>query len=174
MYRRIRLPGFAVLVAAILLSCATTKAIREVPTYSQGQEVNLEDDLKFRIEGAYWTNQIQYQKADAAFLVIEMSIINTAKKTTVTAPPVFTLVNEQGYEYEVSYRGIAGGGPADNFIEKLTVARLSPLMPVKGKVVFDVPKGSYELIVSRGKRDERRVLRRGPDLLKYRLSVAER
>ena len=83
-------------------------------------------------------------------------------------------MHKQGYEYEVSDRGIAGGDTADNFIEKLTVDRLSPLIQVRGKVVFDVPKGDYVLIVSEGLKGERGRLHRGKDLFKYALSVREK
>ncbi|MBI5674408.1 MAG: hypothetical protein HZC48_01105 [Nitrospirae bacterium] len=157
------------LVNLIFVGCATM-ARHEIPTYSQGQEVSYKEDFKLKIGEAYWTNQINYQIADANFLVVDMSIISMRKQTATLTPPVFTLVNEQGYEYEVSDRGIAGGGPDDNFIYKLTVDRLSPLVPIKGKVVFDVPKGNYIMIVSAGEKGEARgKIYRGKDLYKFKL-----
>jgi hypothetical protein len=174
MYHTFKLTALVILIGFILMGCATTKMVREIPTYSQDQEVYLGEDLKLKIQDAYWTDQINFQKADAKFLVINLSITNIGKKTTTIKPPVFTLLHEQGYEYEISYRGIAGGGPSDNFIEKLAVDRLSPLIPVRGKVVFDVPKGNYVMIVSEGEKRDKGLFYRGKDLYKYRLSPQER
>lgn len=155
----------------ILVSCATSHLSRGIPIYSQGDEIYLKENIKLKVGEAYWTDTIQFQKADATFLVVEMSVANMDKKTTVITPPAFTLVNDQGYEYEISSRDIAGGGPDDNLIEKLTVDRLSPLIPVRGKIVFDVPKGNYIMIVSTGEKDMKTgAILRIKDLAKYKLT----
>ena len=172
MNQKLKFMKLLFLVNLMFVGCATMMR-HEIPTYSQGQEVNYGEDFKLKIGEAYWTNQINYQIADAYFLVVDMSIISMRKQTATITPPVFTLVNEQGYEYEVSDRGIAGGGPEDNFIYKLTVDRLSPLMPVRGKVVFDVPKGNYIMIVSTGEKGEvRGKVYKGKDLYRFKLTPA--
>jgi len=158
------------IINLMLVSCATSHLSRGIPIHSQGDEIYLKENIKLKVGEVYWTDTIQFQKADAIFLVIEMSVENIDKKTTVITPPAFTLVNDQGYEYEISSRGIAGGGPEDNIIEKLTVDRLSPLIPVRGKIVFDVPKGDYIMIVSTGGRDMKySEILRIKDLAKYKL-----
>jgi len=52
MYQKLKLAGSVVLIALIFAGCTTTKVAREIPTYLQGQEVNLEDNLKFKVEEA--------------------------------------------------------------------------------------------------------------------------
>ncbi len=175
MKRKVKFISVAVFINLILGSCATTHLDSGIPAYSQKDEIYLKENIKLKVGEAYWTNTIQFQKADAAFLVVEMSVVNMDKKTTVIAPPSFTLVNSQGYEYEISYRGIAGGGPDDNLIEKLTVDRLSPLIPIKGKIVFDVPKGNYTLIVSTGEKDMKTgAILRIKDLAKFELTPIDK
>ena len=153
----------------LFISCASMMT-HEIPSYSQDQEVNYREDIIFKIEKTYWTNQTSTQTADAHFLVVEMSMTNIGKKSTLTYPPVFTLISDQGYEYEFSDRGTAGIDPNDNMLYKLKDSRLSPLVPVRGKVVFDVPKGNYFMIVSTGEKGEiiGRIYR-GKDLFRIKL-----
>lgn len=171
MKRKLRFMLTAVFINLLLVGCATTHLDRGVQTYSQKDEIYLKENIKLKVGEAYWTDTVQFQKADVMFLVVEMSVTNLDKKTAIITPPAFTLVNDQGYEYEISDRGIAGGGPAHNLIEKLTLNKLSPLIPVKGKIVFDVPKGNYILIISTGEKDMKTgAILRTKDLAKYKLT----
>lgn len=170
-----KLIAFFVLISLTLFSCATMP-YHELPTYSPDQEMYLYKDVKIKIGKTYWADTVGYQKAAANFLVIELSITNIGKKTIKITHPSFTVVNEQGYEYELS---AATAGPNEDLMGNIFNAaiggRLYPLMPARGYIIFDVPKGNYFLIVSTGEQNMKTAeVLRIKDLFKYKLTPVDK
>ena len=162
-------------IASIVAGCASTP-YSNVATYSDGQDVYTEENIKVHIGKSYWTDIVGFQKPDAKFLIVEVSIENIGKKPVTVTPPVFTVVNEQGYEYELS-RHATGFGPTSFFDNLLgqTMKRLSPLIPISGYIVFDVPsKFNYTLIVSQGEQQTTYKLVRKNDIAKFKLTPADK
>jgi len=164
----------ALLINLLLFGCATTPH-SNVPTYPNGQDVYIEENTKINVGKAYWADIVGFQKTDAKFLIIEVSITNIGKKPFTINPPVFTAVNDQGYEYELS-RSTTGFGETSFFDNLLArnQKRLSPLVPISGYIVFDVPKGNYTLIVSQGEQGTRGQLIRKNDLAKFKLTPVDK
>lgn len=124
----------------------------EIPTFSQDQEVMLLSPLKLKIEKAYWTDNVGPEKPDANFLVVEISLTNTAKKAILmTMPYGVKLKNEQDVEYLTS-RFVGYLTSRNPFIMGSSwigagVGELNPNMTRKQRILFDVPKDSYFSVV---------------------------
>lgn len=164
---------FIVLLIAGCFGCAAMQMAHrsyELPTYSQDQEVT-QNVFKYRIEEAYWANDIDMSVSppEAKFLVIVISITNTGNKPVGMTPLWFSLKNEQGVEYALSdkaghHKFVGNLGPTFN-----------PNMPVKDRLVFDVPKDNYYLIVSKGTNPGGRFfVERGPDMFRWNLSPVDK
>jgi len=78
---------------------------------------------------------------DAKFLVVLLSVTNTSSKPSGMKPLWFSLKSDKGLEYYAKTGVTFGGNLGPN---------LNPNMPIKHKIVFDVPYGVYDLIVSQG------------------------
>jgi hypothetical protein len=182
---------FIVLLIVSCFGCGPKQMARlshGLPTYSQDQQVT-QNVFKMRIEEAYWANELDMSvslpmgtpigeetkalmpkvKPEAEFLVVVISITNTGNKPVGMTPLWFSLKNEQGVEYALCDRAghhkfVGNLGPTFN-----------PNMPVKDRIVFDVPKENYYLIVSRGTNPGGRFLvERGPDMFRWRLSPVDK
>jgi len=164
----------AIFITLVLVGCATVPYFN-VPTYQEGQDINMDENIKINIGKAYWTDIVGFQRPDAKFLIIEVFVTNIGKKSITINPPVFTAVNDQGYEYELS-RSTTGFGET-SFFDNLFAQhqkRLAPLVPISGYIVFDVPKDNYIMIVSQGEQDARGKLIRMKDLAKFKLTPVDK
>jgi len=84
------------------------------------------------------------QKANAAFLVLDITVRNDDKKAR-TVPPL-KLIDESGAEYEAATAGMMQGEGWFNVLEDL-----NPTVSKRGNLAFDVPKGrNYRLKLSGG------------------------
>ncbi len=170
------------LLITFLVACATAPQSdvpaaphSDLPVYNGAQDIKIDDDLTVNIGKAYWRETVGFEKPAATFLIVEVSVTNVGKKSTTIHPPVFTVVNDQGYEYELS-RSAAELGETF-FYETLLNRhqnRLPPLIPVRGYIVFDVPHGDYTLIVSRGGQDAGGGLIRLKDVARYKLTAIDK
>ncbi len=146
----------------------------EAPTYTQDKAVTLVEPFKIQIDNAYWTDRFekpgysslvnmsqQYRKQleaayvaipSAKFLVVEFTVSNLGREAASwreDKPPIFNLVNAGGFKYTSVGQDIND--------DDLTMAivrgksTMNPGMSIKGKVVFDVPKGEYLMHVSLGR-----------------------
>lgn len=141
------------LLAILMLSACAPLEVgtspKELPTYSQNQEF-MYGIFRLKIENAYWSGKS---------LDVEISMTNTDKKPGDMKGLWLTLKNEQDIEYagSLSYIASIGGNPN---------------MPVTRRIVFEVPKDSYYLVVSRvggGMGGSR-----GVDIFRWKLSPEER
>lgn len=146
----------------------------EAPTYIQDKAVTLVEPFKIQIEKAYWMDRFekpgysslanmpqQYRKQleaayvatpSAKFLVVEFTVSNLGREAAswrADKPPIFNLVNAGGFKYT------SVGQDINNDDLTVTIVRgqstMNPGMSIKGKVVFDVPKGEYLMHVSLGR-----------------------
>ena len=174
-------------------SASDSSPSAEIPTYTQDKAVTLVEPFKIQIDKAYWADRFekpgysslanmpqQYRKQleaayvatpSAKFLVIEFTVSNLGREATswrADKPPVFNLVNASGFKYT------SIGQDINNDDLTVTIARglsnMNPGMSIKGKVVFDVPKGEYLLHVSLGSHADNWNFGEGTTLFKWILN----
>lgn len=144
----------------------------------QSTEMEYAPSLKMRIERCYWTDTINpmddfdtsfrpaqgmpkiEKKAQNSFLVVELAIRNDGDRPlTPRDPPVFQLKSERGTTFNPSAGGTGG---SSSLTSKLALgANMNPGESLKGRAVFDVPKGNYDLLVKLGDLEAGRI-RSGP------------
>lgn len=177
-----RIYGLIILLGLILGGCATFQKIPSYPYYLQDQEVMF-GVFRLKIEEAYWAEQVDMYntenmpaaylvqipkvKPEVKFLVVVLSVTNTGRTPVSMRPLWLTVRNEQGYEYSPSQK--VGSPPVIGGLFQL----FNPNMPVKTKVVFDVPGGVYNLIVSEGI-GAGGIVSEGQKLFEWRLSPVSR
>jgi hypothetical protein len=143
--------SIVVLLTCILAGCIQALIFNDIPTYPQDQMAYYDRDFQLKIENAYWADASQTSRQPQDnFLVIDVSITNVGAEAAAMIPPAFTLVSERGAQYISSEPAYAATG-LDSLIRKVSLHQaLRPNKPVRGKIIFDVPKGSYKMIVSLG------------------------
>jgi hypothetical protein len=125
--------------------------------------------FKLKIEEAYWRDDLDMSEAwggdysmlqqanvqmpkfkpDAKFLVIVISLTNTGQKPSAMMHGLMLrLKNKNDVEYSVSLK-VAGMGNA--FASGARFLSYNPNMPEKYKIIFDVPKDDYTLVVFKTK-----------------------
>ncbi len=163
----------------------------DVPLYTQNQEVTLFRPFKLKIERAYWADEVMkfgyttnlppafqrqfVAKPSAKFLVLEFSLTNLGQEAKVwnqDSSPRFMLENVKNMKY-------APVGPDINMEDfHMTVARaqsgINPGMSIKGKLVYDVPKDDYVMVVSMVNHVGNAQYVIGPTLFKWSLSPKEK
>lgn len=173
---------------------------RELPILSEGQETeySFREGLlttpiifKITVKESYWKDyyempgipeaartpetRIKPQDTEDKFLVVKVSITNTENKTLMfprSSPPSFTLIDEKGNEYHISSNPIFG---AENIMSKiLQGVNINPNRSLTGELVFDVSKGNYMLIVSRGSLVGPGMVKPGWNFSKYKLSPVDK
>lgn len=141
-----------------------SQTVQGIPSYSQEEEV-MDGIFKLKIEEAYWRDDLDMSetwggdysmlqqanvqmpkfKPDAKFLVIVISLTNTGQKpSAMTHGLMLRLKNKNDVEYSVSLK-VAGMGNA--FASGVRFMSYNPNMPEKYKIIFDVPKDDYTLVV---------------------------
>ncbi|MGE5612381.1 MAG: DUF4352 domain-containing protein [Bacillota bacterium] len=106
------------------------------PTRQQGELVRI-GYTTYRVDRAYWANQLgdnEFLNArpDAAFLIIEITVLNNDRKAR-TIPP-FKLLDERSAEYEETSKAWGAEGKIG------ALDSLNPGVAKHGKLVFDVPR----------------------------------
>lgn len=97
---------------------------------------------------SWWSNRLSNnqfldQRPNAMYLFVDVTVRNNDKKARMVPP--FTLVDENGAEYEASSNGWAVEGSIG------IIESLNPSVSKQGFVVFDVPKDrQYRLKLSGG------------------------
>lgn len=170
-------------MTSICFSCVPMDGARpvyELPSYPQNQEV-MHGIFRLRVEQAHWTDSLDVSetlpvgsvpeqakaympkmKPEAKFLVVLISVTNTSNKAFSMKPLLFSLKSNQGVEYAPTAGDSFGGNLGPN---------LNPNMPVKHKIVFDVPNESYNLVVSQGINPGGRfIVERENDIFKWNLT----
>lgn len=128
----------------------------------QNEEMDYSNPLKLKIEKCYWANTVNRAddfsgfgsrlpdmsvKAQDSFLVVEIALTNYGNQPlTPQSPPVFELKSASGTTYQSDAR--FQGMNQINSLGTLAGSNINPGRAAKGRLVFDVPKGSYELYVN--------------------------
>lgn len=131
----------------------------------QSQAIDYAPPIKMQIDKCYWTNSVNIAedlaqtsgvalpemriKAQDSFLVVEVSMTNHGTTPLIaTESPLFELKSSTGTVYQADTRvhgmteiSAQGSNMGHN---------INPGRSIKGRLVFDVPKGTYDLIVYKG------------------------
>jgi hypothetical protein len=124
-----------------------TEAESTPKVYSQGKTVGV-GYTAYTVWRSWWSdrlseNEFLDERPNAMFLFVELSVRNDDKKARMVPP--FTLVDENGAEYEASSAGWVVEGSIG------VLESLNPSVSKQGSVVFDVPTGHrYHLKLSGG------------------------
>ena len=116
-----------------------------VKIYKMGQGVKV-GHLTFAAWNAQWyekssTNKYLNVKPDSCYLLVEITLKNDSNRRKIK--PLFVLIGEKGFRYELSKKWHAGVGNLNDF------QYLSPGVSKDGYIVFDVRKNlQYTLRVS--------------------------
>lgn len=129
----------------------------------QSQEMDFAPPLRMKIERSYWATSVNpmddyagaYQstpgmtggsiKPQDSFLVVELAITNYGNQPlSAIHPPVFVLVGADGTTYQPISQ-------VSGLTEKIVMGgNINPGHASRGRAVFDVPSGSYDLRVELG------------------------
>lgn len=163
MMRSVLVLGFICVSALGCSSLSSGTSVR----YSQDAEVDFAPPLKLKIERAYWTESINRAddfaipsrgsfkpdmsvKAQDGFLVIEVALTNYGSNPiSPSKPPVFELKNPSGVSYETDSKFNASLKDF-NMMGTNFGTNINPGKAAKGRLVFDVSRGEYELAVHEG------------------------
>lgn len=116
-------------------------------TYKEGETVHV-GYTSYAVWRSWWSsrlssNEFLDQPPNAMYLFVELTVRNNDNKARMVPP--FTLVDENGAEYEASSNAWAVEGSIG------ILDSLNPSVGKQGLVVFDVPKGrTYRLKLSGG------------------------
>lgn len=145
------------------MSVATQGQESGPPRVPQSQEMDFTPSLKMKIEQCYWAATVnpiddyaaayssvpaitgQGLKPQDSFLVVDLAITNYASQPlTATRPPIFVLVASDGRTYDPisQITGLTS--------KMLMDGNVNPGHSTRGRAVFDVPTGSYDLRVELG------------------------
>ena len=122
-----------------------TRKGREVKIYKMEQGVKV-GHLTFAAWNAQWyekssNNQYLNIKPDSRYLLVEITLKNDSNRRKIK--PLFILIGEKGFRYELSKKWHTGVGNLNDF------GHLSPGVSKDGYIVFDVRKNlQYTLRVS--------------------------
>lgn len=122
-----------------------TRKGREVKIYKMEQGVKV-GHLTFAAWNAKWyekssNNQYLNIKPDSCYLLVEITLKNDSNRRKIK--PLFILIGEKGFRYELSKKWHTGVGNLNDF------GYLSPGVSKDGYIVFDVRKNlQYTLRVS--------------------------
>lgn len=122
-----------------------TRKSPEVKIYEMGQGVKV-GHLTFAAWNAQWyekssNNKYLNVRPDSCYLLIEITLKNDSNRRKIT--PLFILVGEKGFRYELSKKWYTGVGNLND------LDHLSPGVSKDGYIVFDVRKNlQYTLRVS--------------------------
>jgi hypothetical protein len=122
-----------------------TRKGREVKIYKMEQGVKV-GHLTFAAWNAKWyekssNNQYLNIKPDSCYLLVEITLKNDSNRRKIK--PLFILIGEKGFRYELSKKWHTGVGNLNDF------GHLSPGVSKDGYIVFDVRKNlQYTLRVS--------------------------
>jgi Domain of unknown function (DUF4352) len=128
--------------------------------YPQSTELAYADPIKMKIERCYWSKTINpmedydqiYQPpanmpgmsktAQDSYLVVELALTNYGNSPMApTGPPLFELLSADGKTYE-PVEGMTG------MTQKTVMGgNINPGHALKGREIFDVPEGAYNLKV---------------------------
>ena len=118
---------------------------KSLETYNEGDNIKT-GNISYNVSNSRWASSIGYNKfnfakPDARFLLVNVSVKNEDKEARNI--PAFTLLDENGAEYETS---------KENHIRQGTLNLLDALNPgvsKTGMVIFDVPESNkYKLKAS--------------------------
>ncbi len=150
----------AVLAAFALSSCAEIRQAQDSALFQMettakpnGPQVYPEDHefvflpyptVYAKVDSSYWTDQLENGATPAAyFLVVWLTFTNVGNSPVTFdqyhVVATFGLITDDGVNYHFN----------GNLTGRLFESALNPRVPGKFRVVFDVPKGSYILIVGR-------------------------
>ena len=122
-----------------------TRKGREVKIYKMEQGVKV-GHLTFAAWNAQWyekssNNQYLNIKPDSCYLLVEITLKNDSNRRKIK--PLFILIGEKGFRYELSKKWHTGVGNLNDF------GYLSPGVSKDGYIVFDVRKNlQYTLRIS--------------------------
>jgi hypothetical protein len=122
-----------------------TRKGREVKIYKMEQGVKV-GHLTFAAWNAKWyekssNNQYLNIKPDSCYLLVEITLKNDSNRRKIK--PLFILIGEKGFRYELSKKWHTGVGNLNDF------GYLSPGVSKDGYIVFDVRKNlQYTLRIS--------------------------
>ena len=125
----------------------TSAAAKALPVHKMGETVSI-GYTSYAVWRARWSNQLSdneflNQRADAAWLFLDVTVRNDDREARSIAP--FKLVDETGAEHEASSKAWSVEGSIG------VLDSLNPGVEKSGRVVFDVPKNHrYKLKVSGG------------------------
>ena len=164
-----RIYGLIILFGLVFGGCATFQKVPSYSYYSQDQEVMV-GIFRLKIEEVYWRDVLDMSEAfgegypipqqanvqmpkitpDAKFLVVVISVTNTDKKPYAMGHGIMlTLRSINGVEYSTSQK-VAGIGTGYLAAGGTNIApSYNPNMPTKYKIIFDIPRDNYALIVSK-------------------------
>jgi hypothetical protein len=122
-----------------------TRKSPEVKIYEMGQGVKV-GHLTFAAWNAQWyekssNNKYLNIKPDSCYLLVEITLKNDSNRRKIK--PLFILIGEKGFRYELSKKWHTGVGNLNDF------EHLSPGVSKDGYIVFDVRKNlQYTLRIS--------------------------
>lgn len=118
---------------------------KETPVFGTPIEVG---DFSYTINDVKWKDVLGegslIQHPDAAFLVVDITVVNTGRKAYYQESP--QLVDSSGRTYSSTSNAFIEEG------SELWLKEFNPQVQSRGRLVFDVPYGSYSLRLS-GKED---------------------
>ncbi len=143
--RAIHAVAIPAIVAAVLLlsSCATKTAGRM--DRKMGDQVQL-GSLIYTVLEVDWDDSIGQGVMPAnpqnEFLILRLSVTNSGG--TETAVPLLNVEDAQGN----SFRELSENVPVENWLGVLR--RMAPATTDQGRIVFELPRGTYRLRISDG------------------------
>ena len=117
------------------------------PSRRTGEAVSV-GFMRYQVHGSRYSdrfsdNQERNQPPDDSYLIIDLTVTNTANRNQMM--PWFKLVDQNGTEYEMASRARA----AERNLDRIRF--LDPRVPTRGELIFDVPPDrTYRLKVTGG------------------------